>query len=226
MGVPLQAFMAQTPLDHLAAEGLCHQVLERELGTHLAPAASLEINQDNAYCQHILVQTEQGRTIATARLRTQVLAEMARGYHSEQHFDFGGMTSRLEGNILELDQLCTHKAYRQGPALNTIWGAVTRIVAEYHIDHLLLLVPLVKTQHTPAFVMHHMAPLHLRVTPHSPLGLGGADCHIPSTLKLLLDLGAQFCGEPAWDESGACAQALLLLNTRQAPTPLLYHHKH
>jgi|GEM_PF-5345622 len=226
MDSPLQAFMAQTPQDHLAAQSLCHQVLECELGTHIAPSAGLEIGESNAYCQHILVQTDQGDTIASARLRTQVLAEMANGYHAEQYFDFAGMTSRLEGNVLELDQLCTHQSYRQGPALNAIWSAVIRIVADYHIDHLLLLVPLVKTQLTAPFVMHYMAPQHLRAVPHTALGLGGANCYIPSSLRLLLDLGAQFCGEPAWDESGACAHALMLLNTRQAPTPMLYHHRH
>lgn len=226
MGTALQAFMAQTPLEHLAAEGLFQQVLTHELGTHLAHASSLAISEESAYCQHILVQTEQGRTIASARLRTQALAEMANGYHSEQHFAFAGMASRLEGNILELDQLCTHKAYRQGPALNAVWSAVTQVVAEYHIDHLLLLVPLVTTQLTAAFVMHHIVPQHLRITPIIPLGLGGANCRIPSALSLLLDLGAQFCGEPAWDENGGCAHALLLLNTQQAPTPMLYQHRH
>lgn len=224
MGIPLHAFMAQTPLDHLAAEGLCHQVLGWELGTKLAPAASLEIAEDNAFCQHILVQTEEGRTIASARLRTQVLAEMACGYHSEKHFEFSGMASRLAGNVLEIDQLCTHKNYRQGPALHAIWEAVAHVVSEYHIDHLLLLVPLVKAQLSAPLVMQHIVPKHLRVTPRNPLCLGGSNSYVPSSLKLLLDLGAQFCGEPAWDENGACAHALLLLNTQKTEIPMLYRH--
>lgn len=222
MTVQLYAYLAKTPLEHLAAENLCHQVLEKELGTRLAPPANIEISEDNAYCQHILVQTEQGRTIASARMRTQVLAEMAGGYHSEKYFNFDGFPVRLEGNILELDQLCTHKSFRQGAALNAIWSTLSNIVADYHIDHLLLLVPLVKTQLSAPYVLQNMVPPHLRITPYHPLCLSNQEDSIPSTLKLLIDLGARFCGEPAWDEQGGCGHALMLLNTNQTPIPMLY----
>lgn len=219
---PLHAFLAKTPLDHLAAEQLSYQVLCRELGTSLAHPADLNITTDNGLCQHIVVQTEQGLTIGSARMRTQVLAEIATGYHAEQFFHFNGLVNRLSGSVLELDQMCVHKSYRERHVLQTLWKALSEVVHEYRIDHILLLIPLIKTQLNSAYVMQHSTAAHLQIDPITPLSMHNAQLRIPAQLTLLVDQGARFCGPPAWDEEGGCGQALMLLNIDETPIPLLY----
>jgi putative hemolysin len=127
--------------DVTSAQRLRYRVFYEELRARpdwRARATRRDIDDFDAYCEHILVYASQAphRPIATYRLlRQQAVAAKGGGFYSEGEFDLAPLFRRhprLE--FLELGRACVLAAHRTGPIVALLWQGIWNYVRANRIE--------------------------------------------------------------------------------------------
>ncbi|MBZ0154656.1 MAG: GNAT family N-acetyltransferase [Alphaproteobacteria bacterium] len=207
-------------------------VFNKELKKGLATSYFYGMDRDefDIYCDHLIViDTACNRVVGTYRLLPGFVAEHNIGYYSESEFNLSSIR-KLEGEKLELGRSCVHREYRSAGVLNLLWAGIAQYVEHHNIHHLFGCASL----HTndPEEVnmvysymsLHHHAEKRYAVSPLKKVpGLQlfplvdreTVSGKMPPLIKGYLRIGAQLCGEPAWDEFFGTTDLFLLLETDQ-----------
>jgi putative hemolysin len=221
----LQVSLANTLEDVRAAQRLRYQVFVEEMGARLSiPEAGIESDRYDHFCQHLLVRDHgSGQVVGCYRLLTDSQAARAGGFYSQTEFDLDRIL-RIPGRRVEVGRTCVHPEYRNGAVISLLWSGLARFMLMHRYDFLMgcASIPMSIGREQLGAIWHqvasqHLAPSEWRVFPHRTCGAlpePGADtaAEMPPLIRAYFRLGAQVCGEPAWDPSFDVADLFLLLS--------------
>lgn len=221
----LRVSLATTLEDVRAAQRLRYKVFVEELGARVAiPERGIESDGFDHYCQHLLVRDERrGEVVGCYRILTDTQARRAGGFYSETEFDLSRIHA-LPGRIMEVGRTCVHPDYRSGAVISLLWSGLARFMVMRKFDYLIgcASIPLHGGVEHIGALWHRLDPAALcppewRVFPrtpfaHLPRPAPGTAAELPPLIKGYLRLGAQVCGEPAWDPAFNVADLFVLLS--------------
>lgn len=203
------------------AQRLRYKVFAEEMGALIGGGAGLDVDEFDAYCDHIVVRDRDTlRVVGTYRVLPPHRARAIGRLYSESEFDLGRL-DHLRPTMIEVGRSCVHRDYRSGPAIMLLWAALARYMKAHGYRHLIgcASAPLADGGLQAAFVrdtaQRHLTPPEYRVFPHLPFPHQQiervAHAELPPLIKGYLRLGAQVCGEPAWDPGFNSADFPVLL---------------
>ena len=235
----LRVGMAHTLEDLRAFQRLRHQVFVEEMGAKLELAeAGIEQDRFDPFCQHLLVwDVSTGRVVGGYRILTDSQAARAGGFYSETEFDLSRLLA-IPGRRVEVGRTCVHPDYRSGSVISLLWSGLARYMLMHRYDFLMgcASIPLHQGTDTIASVWQSVAERHLsppewRVFPRLSfdsldLAAGTTPEPLPPLLKGYLRLGAQICGEPAFDPAFNVADLFILLSLDRVSARYARHFIH
>lgn len=233
----LRVALASTLEDVRAAQRLRHRVFVEEMGAQVSEAErGIESDRFDHYCQHLLVRDERSdRVVGCYRILTDAQAQRAGGFYSETEFDLARIRT-LPGRIMEVGRTCVHPDYRTGAVISLLWSGLARFMVRHRFDHLIgcASIPLHGGVEHIGALWHgltaaQLSPPEWRVFPRTPftsLPRPAPDtaAELPPLIKAYLRLGAQVCGEPAWDPTFNVADLFLLLGIERLGTRYAQHY--
>lgn len=218
--------------DRDAAFKLRFDVFNRELKEGLPESYLTGRDKDayDDYCDHIIVvHTERDEIVGTYRMMPGMVAENSIGYYSENEFDITAIKS-IPGAKLELGRSCVHKDFRNASVISLLWRGIASYVDKYDISHLFGCASLHSSNPAEVSIVYsylnrfHRADERYHVQPLRRLN----DVHMlsfcdrdqafsvmPPLMKESLRVGAQVCGEPAYDPIFGTTDFLILLDTEK-----------
>jgi putative hemolysin len=237
----LRLRFAETLEDLRAAQRLRHRVFVEEMGARLPLAEpGIESDRFDHYCQHLLVWDEEtDQAVGCYRILTDSQAMRAGGYYAQTEFDLTRVLA-VPGRLIEVGRTCVRPGFRNGAVLDLLLSGLARYMLTHRYDYLMgcASIPLGKKV-APALsalppsmavadgvervgAIWHALSAHLsapewRVFPKTPFAALpeatlGKSAELPPLIKGYLRLGAQVCGEPAWDPAFNVADLFLLLS--------------
>jgi putative hemolysin len=219
----LDVRLAQTAAEIHAAQRLRYAVFAEEMGARVPGAASgLDCDRFDPFCDHLVVRERATRqVVGTYRMLSPAGRRAARGWYCAAEFDVGRLDAFAEQTV-EVGRACVAPAFRSGHAITLLWAGLLRYVLERGCQYVIGCASIETSDggHIAASIcrrllQQHLAPPAWRVVPRRAFVLEGwheiPDAPLPPLLKGYLRLGAQVCGEPAWDGDFDTADLLLVL---------------
>jgi putative hemolysin len=215
--------LARTPAEVRAAQRLRYAVFGQEMGARLdGPEPGIDEDRFDPHCDHLLVrEARNDEVVGTYRILSPDAAAAAGGYYSEQEFDLTRLAP-LRPALVEVGRSCIRADYRSGAVITLLWAGLARYMLAHGHRYLVgcASIGMADGGHAAANLYRriagqHLAPPEYRVLPRVRLPLerlaDGAQPEMPPLVKGYLRLGAQVCGEPAWDPDFNTADLLVLL---------------
>lgn len=214
--------LASSASDVIAAQRLRYKVFCEEMGADLHRHDGRDVDQFDAYCEHLIVIDEaQGKVVGTYRILPPWGARAVERMYSEGEFRIDRLKP-IAHEIFEVGRACIHPAYRSCGALARLWTGLGAYVRDNQVKYLAgcASVPLDSGSLNlgalrAELMSRHLAPVDFRVEPIRGLqSLGdptGTRPTAPPLLQGYLRLGAWVCGEPAWDPDFDSADFFVLL---------------
>ena len=235
----LRVGLAVTAEDVRSAQRLRHRVFVEEMGARLhAGEPGIESDRFDPYCQHLLVRDAMsGQVVGCYRILTDAQAARAGGYYSQTEFDLTRVLA-VPGRLVEVGRTCVHPDYRNGAVIGLLWSGLARFMLMHRYEYLMgcASIPLTGDVKQIGALWHALAATHLsppewRVFPKTPFAAlpesaSSAPVELPPLIKGYLRLGAQVCGEPAWDPAFNTADLFLLLNLDRLSARYARHFVH
>ncbi len=210
------------------AQRLRYEVFGVEMGARLDSAASgLDQDRFDRLCDHLLVcERASGRVVGTYRMLPPTRVAQAGGWYCAAEFDVTRLWPR-RADIVEVGRACVAPEYRTGLVIALLWSGLMRYARAHRAAHLIGCASLDTGDggHLAATICRrllrdHLAPNDWRVAPRRAFVLEGwrevPDAPLPGLIKGYLRLGAEVCGEPAWDPAFRSADLLVRLEIARA----------
>lgn len=220
----LEVRLAETAADVRAAQRLRYEVFAEELGARLGGGADTRLDRDrfDAYCDHLIVRAQpSGDVVGTYRILPPDGRRRAGGWYCADEFDVSRLQSFAERTI-EVGRACVDPAFRSGHAITLLWAGLLRYVMSRRCQYVIGCASIstddgghIASSLCRRLLQDHLAPAAWRAMPRRAFVLEGwqeiPDAPLPPLLKGYLRLGAQACGEPAWDPHFNTADVLMVL---------------
>jgi putative hemolysin len=202
--------LAASAGDVRSAQALRFRIFNLEMKEGLAESYATGLDEDafDAVCDHLLVETTDGRVVGTYRLQSGAAALAGRGYYSEREFDLAPFEAQRDA-ILELGRACVHEAHRNFAVLAALWRGIAEYAAAHGARYLVGCSSLTTQDESIAAAADRelerfAAPLPWRTVPRAPYACNPAQVaatppKIPRLLSAYLALGARICAPPAID---------------------------
>src|SRR5262245_4052395 len=130
--------IAAEPGEIEEAQRLRFEVFNLELhkGLESSYQRGLDVDEFDAYCDHLIVRDTQSReVVGTYRLLRGAQARQHIGFYSEKEFDLTQI-KRLDGELLELGRSCARKDFRDRALIPLMWEAIAEQVKRYNVRYL------------------------------------------------------------------------------------------
>ncbi|MGQ0442002.1 MAG: GNAT family N-acetyltransferase [Methylophilaceae bacterium] len=215
--------LARNPAEVAEAQRLRYKVFAEEMGAELPGTGGLDVDGFDEFCDHLLVR-ESGthQVIGTYRILSPHKANEAGGYYSAGEFDLSRI-NHLFDRTVEVGRACVHQNYRNGGTITMLWAGLAKYMQMHHYEYMIgcASIPMHDGGHAAASLYNklkdeYLAPNEYRVFPRMPLPISALNQDMqvacPPLIKGYLRLGAQICGEPAWDSSFNTADMLVMLS--------------
>jgi putative hemolysin len=214
---------ARNPNEVAEAQRLRYKVFAEEMGADIAGEDGLDVDGFDEFCDHLLVrESNTHQVIGTYRILSPYKANEAGGYYSAGEFDLSRITHLFDRTV-EVGRACVHRDYRSGGTITMLWAGLAKYMQKHHYEYMIgcASVPMIDGGHAAASLYNklkedHLAPNEYRVFPHNPLPINALNNDLqvtcPPLIKGYLRLGAQICGEPAWDSYFNTADMLVMLS--------------
>ena len=225
--------IAATESEKNAAKRLRFEVFNQEMneGLSISWDTGLDEDQYDEHADHLLViDSKNNRVVGTYRMLIKSRVIKNGGFYSEEEFDLSNL-KRLPVELLEMGRSCVHKDYRSGQVLNLLWSGIAKYLklnnakflfgcASLHthdVDEVSEIYTYLKSK--------FYADEKYRVYPVQKCSVAGLKDDvdisdprlikkkIPALLKGYLRMGAQICGEPAFDGEFGTTDFFILLPT-------------
>ena len=205
------------------AQQLRYQVFSEEMGAHLnAREEGIDEDRYDAFCDHLIVRDNASlQVVGTYRILPPHQAKRL-GYYSDTEF-FTTRLDHLKPNLVEFGRSCVHSDYRSGPVIMMLWAGLAQYMRTHGYEHVIgcASISMRDGGHQAASLFKrlkdtHMAPPEYQVFPRNPLPLDKLrdtlEIEAPPLVRGYLRVGAQICGEPAWDPDFNSADFFMLLS--------------
>lgn len=223
-----------------AAQRLRYEVFSSEPGFALR-APGLDVDRFDEHCDHLLVREDNsGQVVGCYRMLSPAGAAAAGGLYTATEFDVQPLDP-LRPSLVEMGRAVVRKDHRNGAVVLLMWAGILAYLDRRGYDYVAgcVSVPVASEGAPPGsqirgvrdFVLRrHAVPDGYRVHPYQPVVIDGrllddipapARPVIPPLMRGYLRLGAQICGEPAYDADFGVADFPALLDKRRADTRYL-----
>lgn len=217
----LQVAWARTEDEMREAQRLRYRVFSDEMGARLTGPAGLDVDEFDAFCDHLLVRDlDTLKVVGTYRVLPPHQAARIGRLYAESEFDVSRLT-HLRPKLVEVGRSCVHADYRSGAVIMSLWGGLAAYMKHNGYETMLgcASVGMNDGGHYAANLYGSLpadalcAPEY-RAFPHTPLPFEelrtGVTVSAPPLVKGYLRLGAKICGAPAWDPDFNTADFLTL----------------
>ncbi len=205
--------IATTPEEVEQLQRLRYEVYTKEMNVVFPGAVDgVDIEPFDQYCVHLMVSDlNTGAVVGTYRILSPEKAIEAGGYYSEQEFDLGEL-EQFRSVLCECGRSCTHPDYRNGQAIMLLWNGLTRYLLSNNYRYMLgcasvsladggLQASKVWRAAKREIDAHPERPKMYPLNPYPLEKLNLTDdARTPALIKGYLKIGAQICGEPAFDQ--------------------------
>lgn len=218
-----------------AAQKLRYQVFAEEYGACLnSNAPDLDIDEYDAYCEHLIVWDKQEeKIVGTYRILSPQQASKFGSYYSESEFDLTPLTS-IRTKIVEVGRSCVAAEHRSGGVITLLWMKLAEYMLKNNYGYLIgcASIPMQDGGYNAANLYmrlgnEYMAATEYKVVPRCRLPIenliNDEPAIMPPLIRGYLRAGAKVCGEPAWDMNFNSADLLLLLPMTQVSKR---YHRH
>lgn len=222
-GSPYTVGVASDAAGIREAQQLRWRVFVGELGATIdAAEPGVDADRWDPYCDHLVVrEAASERVIGTYRLLPAARAREAGGFYSASEFVLDGLGA-LEPHVVEVGRACVAPEHRNGVVVALLWAGVLRYAQDAGHAHLIGCASIELSHGPPAVAAlcrrlcrEQSGAAMLHATPRRPFPLDGPpserEAPLPPLLKGYLRLGAQVCGDPAWDPEFGTADLLVHL---------------
>jgi putative hemolysin len=226
-----------------AAQRLRHDVFTSEPGFGLAGAVDgLDSDRFDEYCDHLIVREDNsGELVGCYRMLPPPGAIAAGGLYTATEFNIEGLDT-LRPSLVEMGRAVVREDHRNGGVVLLMWAGILAYLDRCGYDYVTgcVSVPVQGSEdEVPGseirgvrdFVRRrHAAPAQYTVFPYRPVTVDGrgldyidppARPNVPALMRGYLRLGAQVCGEPAYDPDFGVGDFPALLDKRRADTRYL-----
>lgn len=227
----LRVYWAHTPEDILAAQQLRWRVFAQELGACLRPPqgtpGGVDIDEFDAFCEHLLVATEAtdeepARVVGTYRVMLPQAAARAGRYYSESEFDLSTLQA-MRPQMAELGRSCIDAPWRTGGVILMLWTHLLQFLQANSVRYAIgcASMPMHDGGLNAARIWKdvqkaHLSPPDQRVRAHTPLPVerleSDGPTEWPPLVKGYIRCGAKVMGAPAWDADFGTADLPMLLD--------------
>jgi putative hemolysin len=213
--------------DVRAVQALRFQVFNLELNEGLETSFDTCLDADpfDEVFDHLLVEeTRTGAVVGAYRMQTGRRAREAKGYYSEQEFDFVPFEP-FRDELVELGRAVVHREHRNLAVLSLLWKGIAAYARERGCWYLTGCSSL--TSQDPAqgaaiyqeLRKNHLAPPEFQTKPLSAVAcplerLAERPDKVPKLLAVYMTLGGHICGPPAIDREFKTIDFLTLLDLR------------
>jgi putative hemolysin len=192
----------------------------------------IDIDRFDTRCDHlIIIDRKTEEIVGTYRLISSVFSS---DFYSEGEFDLDDI-KRLDGVKLELGRACIDRRYRNSQTIVLLWLGLNEYMNKIQAKYLfgcssVQTIDFKKIAVIQRYVrQHHYTQVHIRVKPNKKCRIKDLSAIVrnlepssvfekkaarlmPSLLNTYLAIGAQICGEPAYDREFKCMDYLTILN--------------
>ncbi|MEO3757141.1 GNAT family N-acyltransferase [Mycobacterium sp. B14F4] len=228
-----------------AAQRLRHDVFTSEPGFAFTAddhAAGRDADRFDEHCDHLLVREDtSGELVGCYRMLPPAGAAAAGGLYTATEFDVRGLDA-LRPSLVEMGRAVVRADHRNGSVVLLMWAGILAYLDRCGYDYVTGCVSVPVTgsaDEAPGsqirgvrdFVRRrHAAPAQFTVFPYRPVTVDGnvldaidppGRVAVPPLMRGYLRLGAQVCGEPAYDPDFGVGDFPALLDKRQADTRYL-----
>jgi putative hemolysin len=225
-----------------AAQRLRHDVFTSEPGFALAGATDgRDADRFDEHCDHLLVREDNsGELVGCYRMLPPPGAIAAGGLYTATEFDVTALDP-LRPSLVEMGRAVVREDHRNGGVVLLMWAGILAYLDRCGYDYVTgcVSVPVRGADETPGsqirgvrdFVRsRHAAPAEYTVHPYRRVTVEGkglddidppARVAVPPLMRGYLRLGAQVCGDPAYDPDFGVGDFPALLDKRQADTRYL-----
>lgn len=220
---PIQVYIARDQAEIKEAQRLRYRVFAEEMGASLPfNAEGLDVDEFDAYCEHLIVRDKESlQVVGTYRILSPEHAKSIGRLYSATEFDLARLEHLLPKTV-EIGRSCVHEDYRSGGVIMALWAGLGQYMKQHGYEIMLgcASVPMGDGGHYAAslnriFKEKNFSPVEYRTFPKLPLPLeklnGNLEVDAPPLLKGYLRIGAQICGDPAWDPDFNTADFLTML---------------
>lgn len=218
----LSVGLARSSADVEDALRLRFKVFAEELGARIDSEDGLDRDSFDDVCDHLIVRDDDSlRVIGTYRILPPHRARQLGRLYSESEFDLSRLT-HLRESMVEIGRSCVHRDYRQGPAIMLLWAGLAQYMRANGYRHMIgcasasLADGGAQAAALRDSLQAHLADPEYRVFPRVPFPHErferAARCEMPPLIRGYMRLGAQICGEPAWDPDFNTADFLVWLS--------------
>jgi len=171
---------------------------------------------------HIVVRDEDTlRVVGTYRVLPPHAAQRVGRLYSDSEFDLARLL-HLRAGMIEVGRSCVHRDYRDGSTILLLWAGLARYMRAFGYRHMVgcasasLADGGMQAARLRDELQKHLCDAEYRVYPRVPFPheklARAARCEMPPLIKGYLRIGAQVCGEPAWDPDFNTADFLIWLS--------------
>lgn len=230
--------IAESDWEIESALRLRYQVFVEEMGARANPnTPGIETDHFDSFCQHLVVRDhETARIVGCYRILTDEAAGRIGSFYSESEFDLSRVLT-VPGRIMEVGRTCVDADYRNGAVIALLWAGLARYMVTHKFDYLMGCASITLDRGIDQvaaiyrqLAARHMAPPERQVFPKVGLtGIHSRDIdpdikiEVPPLIKGYTRLGAQICGEPAWDPDFNVADLFILLDIRDLNIRYMRH---
>jgi len=211
-----------------AIQRLRYRVFTEEMNAVFPDSAGgLDADRYDPWCEHFMVRDlSNEQVVGTYRLlMPESLANAGGRYYSESEFDLSGLGD-IRRELVEVGRSCIHPDYRNGAVIMLLWSGIANVLRESGLRYTLGCASVsLRDDGVTAAEVWRMAERSMaakpdlpRVTPLHPYPVKRVDhrlpARVPPLIKGYMKLGADICGEPAWDPDFNTADFPVLLDMR------------
>ncbi len=207
--------------------------LEMQEGLRSSYETGLDSDVYDTFCDHLIVKERATQNIiGTYRLLLKSKAERGFGFYSENEFNLSCFTS-VQEEILELGRSCVEKDFRSLAVINLLWRAITQYSEMHNVKYLFGCASLhtcnineiaaayyyCKKHHaaSDAFTVHPVEKCRMQLPEQTEIDIDDEATfrNLPPLMKGYLRLGAQICGEPAFDADFNTTDFFILVDSKK-----------
>jgi len=235
----LRIQLAHSNEDLEAIQRLRYQVFTEDMGAVFPEAVDgLDCDRFDPWCEHFMVKDlASGQIVGTYRLLTPANAIKAGGYYSESEFDISALDD-VRSTLAEVGRSCIHPDFRRGSVIMLLWSGIAALMQQGGYRYVLgcasvslrddgvtaaevwrTAQKLMAKGQTADATTPDLPPFLPQITPRHSYPVERLNSQLPARvpplIKGYLKLGANICGEPAWDPDFNTADFPVLLDIQQ-----------
>lgn len=135
----LEAKIADSAEEIIAAQELRYRVFVEEMGAHASPenaALRRDVDEFDSYCDHLLVVEHQAfgapKVVGTYRLLRRSVMQRIGRFYSQSEYDMSPILS-MPGEVTEVGRSCVDAAYRNRAVMQLLWRGIGAYVSYFNV---------------------------------------------------------------------------------------------